>query len=89
MVKGDGILARGNGVVSTTKVSNGMYRVTFNQDITACAYLAQAGSTDAGAPPVGVTASTAQVNGNPDAVAVTSNNGGTVADASFDLAVFC
>jgi len=88
VVAADGTLARGKDVASSSKTGNGTYQVTFSQNVSACAYVAQVGSTDSSPPPVGVSASTAQVSSAPDAVAVTTFNGSPM-NVPFDLSVLC
>jgi hypothetical protein len=63
--------------------------VTFNQDVTACAYLATIGNPGAGNPPHG-TIVTALRSFTTDAVFVeTKDTAGNLADRNFHLAVFC
>jgi hypothetical protein len=44
VVNPDGSLARGSGVLGTTHVQTGVYRVKFNRTVTACGWIATIGS---------------------------------------------
>jgi hypothetical protein len=91
VVKGDGTLARGSGVVAVSKPESteGQYEVVFNRNVTQCAYIATLGSPFEG-PPHGGEASVASVAGNEDAVLVKTRNGkNEERNESFQLAVLC
>jgi len=93
VVEFNGTLVRGGtGAVSSTSIaiSPAHYIVTFNRDVTKCAYLATPAATSATTlPPVGFD-SVAPAEGNPDGVFVkTETSGGAEQQESFDLAVFC
>ena len=91
VVASNGTLSRGSGVSSVTHVGTGTYRVTFNQDVTNCAYVATVGSTGTGLPSEGRFVVTARESGNPNAVAVGTlyRNGTSYEDNPFHLAVAC
>ena len=89
MVTSAGALARGSGVVSVTPGSTGSYVVVFNQNVSACGYLAQLADTGTGAPALGQVA-TGLRSDNPNAVQVTTGSTtGGAANRSFMVAVFC
>jgi hypothetical protein len=93
VVEFNGTLVRGGtGAVSSTSIvaTPSHYIVTFNRDVTKCAYIATPAATSATTlPPVGFD-SVAPAEGNPDGVFVkTETSGGTEQQESFDLAVFC
>jgi hypothetical protein len=89
MVNSGATLARGSGVVSVTPGSSGNYIVVFNQNVSACGYLAQVADTGTGAPALGQAATALRFD-NPNAVQViTGSSAGVVANRSFMLAVFC
>jgi hypothetical protein len=93
VVEFNGTLVRGGtGAVSSTSIaiSPAHYIVTFNRDVTKCAYVATPAATAATTlPPVGFD-SVAPAEGNPDGVFVkTETSGGAEQQESFDLAVFC
>lgn len=94
VVDDDATLVRGSGVVHTARTAfsspgEGSYQVTFDQDVSECAYQATIGSPTPGgvmvAPLLHVI-----VGPIPEGVAVsTSTPTGTSADRAFHLAVFC
>jgi hypothetical protein len=93
VVEFNGTLVRGGtGAVSSTSIpiAPSHYIVTFNRDVTKCAYIATPAATSATTlPPVGFD-SVAPVEGNPDGVFVkTETSAGAEQQESFDLAVFC
>ena len=89
MVTSGGVLSRGSGVVSVTPGSTGSYVVVFNQDVSACGYLAQLADTGTGAPTLGQVATGRRAD-NANAVQVTTGNtSGAAANRSYMVAVFC
>lgn len=83
-----GTLARGSGVVSVSHTTTGTYRVQFNKNISACAWLATIGSATT------VTSfgfiETELSTGTTDTVHIeTRDTGGFPADRGFHLAVLC
>jgi hypothetical protein len=89
MVTSAGALSRGSGVVSVTPGSTGSYIVVFNQNVSACGYLAQLADTGTGTPTLGQVATGLRFD-NPNAVQVTTGGtGGGAANKSFMVAVYC
>ena len=89
MVTSGGVLSRGSGVVSVTPGSTGSYVVVFNQNVSACGYLAQLADTGTAAPTLGHAATGLRAD-NPNAVQVsTGSTSGAAANRSFMVAVFC
>lgn len=91
VVNGDGSLARGAGVVSSTAFGGvpGTYQVNFNRTVSTCAYTATIGNAGAGNPSHG-TIVTALRAGTTDAVFVeTRDSAGALADRGFHLQVSC
>jgi hypothetical protein len=91
VVTGDGSLVRSSGATASSRVTGfvGTYAVTFNQNVTACSYLATIGNPAGGNPPHG-TIVTALRAGTTNAVFVeTKDVAGTLVDRNFHLAVFC
>jgi hypothetical protein len=89
MVTSGGVLSRGSGVVSVTPGSTGSYVVVFNQNVSACGYLAQLADSGTGAPTLGQVATGLRAD-NANAVQVTTaNTSGGAANRSFMVAVFC
>src|SRR5207248_3974575 len=83
-----GTLARGSGVVSVSHTSTGAYRIQFNKNISACAWLGTIGSATT------VTSfgfiETELSSGTTDTVHVeTRDTNGANGDRGFHLAVFC
>jgi hypothetical protein len=77
--------------IETHTVSSGAYELTFNKDVSGCAYVATLGDTAHAAPPVGevsVSGDTDSDNVN-DVFVQTTNSAGAAADASFHLYVSC
>jgi hypothetical protein len=90
VVDSESAYVRGSGVVEVTQIATGTFDVVFNQDVSACAYLATLGVADATAPPpkgqIGVAGSPASSN----AVRVeVQTSTGTAANRPFHLAVLC
>lgn len=89
VVTGAGVLARGRGVTSATRVAEGRYQVIFNRDVRGCAYLASIGDAGAAAPAAGLV-ETSQLATNVNGVALrTQNSDGTPRDRPFHLLVSC
>ncbi|HEY7691561.1 MAG TPA: hypothetical protein VH816_04385 [Gaiellaceae bacterium] len=88
MVDGAGALSRNKGVSSSQRLGAGDYLVTFNQDISACSYVASIGGPTTANTPGEI--SPAQRTGVAAAVEVeTYNSAGASTDRPFYLAVFC
>jgi len=89
VVTAAGVLARGRGVSSVARTSEGRYQVILDRDVRGCAYLATIGDAGAAAPPQGEI-STSSLASNVNGVAVrTENSGGAAADRPFHLIVPC
>jgi hypothetical protein len=88
VVKTSGIISRGSGTTGSVRDSIGKFTVTFNRDVSGCAYLADIGLEAPGALPVGYTSVVPAPASN--AVTVrTGDKNGDLADLTFHLAVFC
>lgn len=89
VVDANGVLARGSRVTGTAHPGVGQYKMTFNQDVSRCAYTATIGTISAGSVPnPGVI--TVQRNANPNVVFVrTYSRTGPATDFPFHLAVDC
>ena len=89
VVTGDATLVRSSGATASSRVTVGGYQVTFNQDVTACSYLATIGNPQAGNPPHGTIVTALRI-GTTNAVFVeTKDTAGNLVDRNFHLAVFC
>ena len=89
MVTSAGAIARGSGVVSVTPGSTGSYVVVFNQNVSACGYLAQLADPGTSVPLLGQITTNLRFD-NPSAVQVTTGNtSGGAAARPFMVAVFC
>jgi hypothetical protein len=82
-------IVRGEGAISTTQITPGAFRVTFDRDITDCTWIATYGQPDSDF----VDAAWATVRGQPaatDVMVVLRNAAGTQVDGNgFHIAVFC
>jgi hypothetical protein len=88
VVNATGSIARSQGTTSAGRIAAGRYEVIFNQNVTACTYVASVGdpTTGAVAGEIGV----ASRNGNANGVFVlTRNAAGTETDLPFHLIVVC
>ena len=89
VVNSNGTLDRGVGVTQTSRIDTGDYRVTFNRNVSGCAYAA----TLAGALQGEISTFVRDIDPNattPQQVAVaTRNSSGTLADIPFHLIVTC
>jgi hypothetical protein len=93
-VQANGALARGLGVVSTVQITTGLYEVTFNQNVSACGFIASLGSPGALNIPAGSAGTSQNIGGGfsnlPSQVLVsTTTSAGAGADRAFFLAVVC
>ena len=93
VVSATGTLVRSSAgvTIETHTAGTGAYELTFNKDVSGCAYVATLGDTAHAAPPVGevsVSGDTDSDNVN-DVFVQTTNSAGTAADASFHLYVSC
>jgi hypothetical protein len=93
VVNVDGSLARGSGAVSSTQLGvDGQYTVTFNRNVSGCAYVANGGEATAIAPDDAVVFTVAPGEGNPNAVFVQEWDGVLGVDSyssGFHLIVTC
>lgn len=91
VVASNGSLSRGSGATASARTGTGVYRVTFNQSVTACAYIASLGDTGSTAPGEGNFIGTSGDAGNTSAVDVYAwnRNGLAAEDHAFHLAVLC
>lgn len=89
----DGSLARGNGAVSSTQLGvDGQYLVTFNRDVSTCAYVASGGEATPNAPDNFVIFTVAPSDANPAAVFVQESDVVLARDSyssGFHLIVAC
>lgn len=92
VVRGDGELVRGCKAAVSVRLNVGRYRVTFAQDVTACAYVATLGLPNfpggGFVPPMGEIFVSPGNNAN-QVLVWTSNSMGVFADRPFHLAVHC
>jgi hypothetical protein len=85
LVAGRGVAA--NGVAHTT--GTGVYQLTFDRSMAACAYSGMLVDSSGGAPPVGLIGA-ATVAANPNAIQVaTADADGTAADRPFHVVLSC
>jgi hypothetical protein len=91
VVASNGSLSRGSGTTGVTRTGIGNYRVTFNQNVSACAYLASIGDTGTSAPFEGNFVSVSGDAGSTSSVDIYTftRNGSTAEDHPFHLAVLC
>ena len=83
----DGTLTKNSGATLATKAGTGVYRISFNTDITNCVYLGSAGQ-DAGLLSENYSLSTSRTNTNTVNVAIVDATN-TPIDLPFSLGVFC
>jgi hypothetical protein len=87
-------LVRGSGVTGVARVSEGVYAVSFNQNVTACAYSANTGDPGSGQTSLPQFTSVSGVAGNPNGVLVRAfgvgaTGGTSPVDTNFHLVVTC
>jgi len=83
----DGTLTKNSGATLATKAGTGVYRISFNTDITNCVYLGSAGQ-DAGGVSGDYNLFTSRTNTSTVNVAIFDETN-TLVDLPFNLAVFC
>jgi hypothetical protein len=89
VLNASGSIARSQGTTSAGRLQLGAYEVIFNQNVSACTYIASLGNPATAAPPpgsIGVTSRSGNANG---VGVVTYDAAGEFADRSFHLAVVC
>jgi hypothetical protein len=86
-VASDGTLARNSHIVSSTRLGVGQYLVVTDRDVSQCSALAQVGAVGTESVP-NAAAKTAQVAGDPTAVAVTTYISSPL-DSPFHLQISC
>jgi Collagen triple helix repeat (20 copies) len=89
VVTGDGSLVRSSGATASSHITTGEYRVDFNQNVTACSYLATIGNPGINEPPPGAIITALRVGTTNAVYVATSDLAGTHSDRNFHLAVFC
>jgi hypothetical protein len=90
VVAANGTLARGSGVVTTSKLSGaGSYSVRFNRPVNACAWIAVIGSTAAGTNKGFATTELTSASVTDTITVNTFSAAGDPADRPFHVAVFC
>ena len=91
VVQGNGTFVRGNGIASTTRLQGGTYLVTFDANISKCAYVASPGDPGAGAVLESAVASVARRAGNPHALYLQTYNETThlLVDEPFHVFAYC
>ena len=88
VVNASGTALAGSGVIGVTHLATGTYDVTFNRDVSGCAFSATVGARNggiAGDPEISANAASGPT---PDVVVATFN-GSTPNDRSFNVSVFC
>jgi hypothetical protein len=90
VVASNGTLSASSGVVGTVThtASTGLYAVTFNRDVSQCAFLATVGARN-GAVATDPQISANNQTGSPQQVVVATYIGSTATDRSFNVAVLC
>jgi hypothetical protein len=83
----DGTLTKNSGATLATKAGTGVYRISFNTDITNCVYLGSAGE-DAGGVSGDYNLFTSRTNTSTVNVAIFDETN-TLVDLPFNLAAFC
>ena len=85
-IDASGALVAGNGVSSATQVGTGQYEVTFNRNVSSCAYVATPENAHSQAVQVFTAGGHASANG---VYVETKNQGGGLTSSPFDLVVDC
>jgi hypothetical protein len=90
VVNANGTLARGNCLISTTRLAVGTYEVIFNGSVRQCTYLGTIGLTgSSGTPPPGEISVVGRVTDVRGVYLTTRASNGAFADRAFHLGVFC
>jgi len=88
-VVNNGVLLRNRNVVSVTQLSVGNYQVTFNQNVSQCAYVASAGNVAVGNTGNDDSAVVRPSGNSANAVTVSTFAAGAAANRDFYLVVLC
>jgi hypothetical protein len=91
VVDANGVLVRGQGAKSATRVAPGIYQVVFNTNVTGCAYTASYGDAGSGSPigPIEVTVASLASSKKGVFVETWDQDKGTTSDHPFHLKVTC
>jgi hypothetical protein len=89
VVNASGSLARSQGTTSAGRISAGSYEVIFNQNVTACTYVATRGDPGTGDPAAGEIGVASRVGNANGVFVLTRNSAGVAADGAFHLIVVC
>jgi hypothetical protein len=89
-VAANGTISTSDGVLGavTHTASTGIYAITFNRDVSQCAFLATIGARNGGVPADPQISANNQT-GSPEQVVVETFLGSTATDRSFNVAVLC
>jgi len=88
-IASDGTVLQGSGIVAGNKGTTGIYRPSFDRDVTACATYATP-SQAAGGFPTAKEVTVNQSDGSSDALYIqTSDSAGTLVDSGFTVLVLC
>jgi hypothetical protein len=83
-------LARSSGAISVNRLAAGQYRVVFNQEISACAFVTSGDGNGVGGVPEDIYGSThVSSAGNDTVFIILRDNTGAQVDGDITLAVFC
>jgi hypothetical protein len=88
VVNASGTALAGSGVIGVTHLATGTYDVTFNRDVSGCAFSATVGARNGGVAGDPEISANAASGPTPDVVVATFN-GSTPNDRSFNVSVFC
>jgi len=88
IVKANGTVDKSAGVTSVAKNATGTYSVTFPSDVSACAFVAGAGTDTAGSSTRGASANFNRTT-TPTVILVTTSAGTAAADRAFTIAALC
>ena len=83
-----GTIVKSSGIVAVSHSGVGIYDVTFNRDVSGCAYIATAGANTAGSGVFGRIADWNRTATN-TVLRVTTSSGAIATDSAFSAAAFC
>ncbi len=90
VVESNGVLVRGNGVLSSTAFGGGAYEVRFSRKVNKCLYEASQGFTGSSGVPPGGQITVVRRAGDAKGVFITTeNSAGTATNRAFHLIVHC